>query len=203
MNPVQQRDLAMLREAIQERNQEQLQFYAKRLLMALPYYYSLAVVTEPLATFLPRFEALYPDEGWIRQLLLTINAYGTSPEDAVAQMALQHKFEAPGAMNYIKAIYDLTQGMQKNHTGEARIGFLTSALVNVIMADLADAWYSERPYAWERVRQNQLDPATGQYTDAEATQMAYQFWVDEGTVERERLAWLAIASHIEASLERI
>ena len=49
-------------------------------------------------------------------------------------MALQHKFEAPGAMNYIKAIYDLTQGMQKSHTGEARIGFLTSALVNVVMA---------------------------------------------------------------------
>lgn len=202
MNPVQQRDLAMLREAIQERNQEQMQFYAKRLLMTLPYYYSLAVVTEPLATFLPRFEALYPDESWIRQLLLAINSYGTSPEDVVAEMAMQHKFEAPGAMNYIKAIYDLTQGMQQSHTGEARIGFLTSALVNVVMADLADAWYSERPYAWERVRSNQLDPATGQYSDAEATQMAYQFWVDESTVERERLAWLAIASHIESSLER-
>ena len=105
-------------------------------------------------------------------------------------------------MNYIKAIYDLTQGMQKKHPGEARIGFLTSALVNVVMADVADAWYAEHPSAWERVRRNQLDPATGQYTDAESTQMAYHFWVDEGTVGRERLAWLAIASHIESALER-
>ncbi|MCA9895304.1 MAG: hypothetical protein KC615_20110 [Anaerolineae bacterium] len=202
MNPVQQRDLAMLREAAQERNQEQLQFYAKRLLMALPYYYALAVVTEPLTQFLPRFEAIYPNESWIRQLLLMINAYGASPEDVVAEMALQQSFDAPGAMNFIKAIYDLTQAMQEKHTSEARIGFMTSALVNVIMADLADAWYSERPYAWERVRRNQLDPVTGDYSDPEATQMAYRFWVDDSTVERERLSWLAIAAHIESSLER-
>jgi hypothetical protein len=200
--PVQQRDLTMLREAAQERNQEQVQFYAKRLLMALPYYYALAIVVERLVAFLPRFEEAHPEEKWVRQQLLLINAYGAALDDTVAEMAMQQSFDTPGAMNYLKAFYDLVQSMQERHTGEARVGFMTSALVNVVMAELADAWYSGRPFAWERVRRNAFDPNTGQYTDPEATQMAYRFWVDESTSERDKAAWLAIADQIESALDR-
>ncbi|QPC83447.1 hypothetical protein G4Y79_03435 [Phototrophicus methaneseepsis] len=200
--PVQQRDLLMLREAAQERNQEQVQFYAKRLLMALPYYYALAIVVDRLVAFLPRFEAVYPDEKWVRQHLLVINAYGTAPDDTIAEMAMQQSFEAPGMMNYLKAVYDLIESMQEKHTGEARIGFMTSALVNVVMAGLADAWYGERQEAWARVRQNSFDPATGQYTDPQATQIAYHFWIDEDTTKRDQTAWLTIAEQIEAALQR-
>lgn len=202
LNPVQARDLTMLREASQQRDHEQIQFYLKRLLTVLPYYYALAVVAERVHEFLPHFEAAYPDEAWVRRLLTVIGAYGTAPDEGVAEMALGQDFGAPGAMNFLKAVYDLTQAMQDKHTGEARVGFMTSAAVNAGMAGLVHAYYAPRPYAWQRVRANTLDPATGQYSDPEATQIAYGFWTDADTAARDSAYWLSLADSIDAALRR-
>lgn len=202
LSDVQGRDLKELRRAIQDRSPDQTQFYAKRILMSMTYYYSVAVIIEALQTYLPRFEAQYPDEVWVRQLMLTINSFGTPPDDSIAEMALGQTFDAAGAMNFLKAIYDLTQVMNDKHTNEARIGFMTSALVNVVMADVVESWYRTRVKAWERVRKNRIDPATGEYVDPVATQIAYQFWTDETTIIHEKEAWFTIVDALERALNR-
>lgn len=198
----QQRDIDDLRRAAQERNQEQAQYLLKRLLQSLDYYASIAIVAERLYGFLDIFESYHPDEEWVRQLLLGITSFGMAPNDSVAEMALQQRFDSPGSGNYLKAIYDLTQAMQSRHTAEARVGFMTSAIVNSIMAELAEAWYGENEDAWQRQRNNQVDPITGQYSDPGAAEISAQFWLDPGTAAYDRACWLEVTRRVEESLER-
>lgn len=202
MNDQQRRDLKDLRAAAQERNQEQVQYTLKRLLQAMDYYVALSVPLERLQWFLDIFESYYPEESWVRKLLLMINTFGTPPETTIPEAALQETFSAPGAANYVKAVFDLTQAMQDKHSPEARIGYLASAVVNSIMAELAEAWYGEREQDWQRVRGNHYDAQTGTYSDPEAMQIAYAFWTDEATAALDRGCWTDIANSIEKKLMR-
>src|SRR5689334_15351826 len=129
LNDMQKRDLMDLRAAAEQRQPEQVQFLVKKLLMQLDYYVALAATLEQVYRFLDIFESYYPDETWLRALLVQIAAYGTAPDEGTAEMALSQSFSAPGAGNYLKAIFDVTQAMQKKHTGEARVGYMTSAIV--------------------------------------------------------------------------
>lgn len=199
MNPQQQRDLKDLRAAAQTRQQEQLQFLLKRLLRSMDYYVALSVPLERLWHWLEIFESYYPDEVWVRKLLLAINAFGTQPDDSIAEQALQQNFSEPGTANYLKAVYDVTQAMQDKHTGEARVGYMTSAVVNSIMAELVEAWYGDHLDAWEQVRVNQ-DAARA---DEEAAAIAYQFWTASDTAALDQASWLEVATTVEQRLTRL
>ncbi|MDQ7026894.1 MAG: hypothetical protein Q9P44_15200 [Anaerolineae bacterium] len=203
MNPQVQRDLSDIRKAAQERNQEQLQFMLKRLLQSLTFFTALSVPLEGLYHFLETFEQYYPDEEWVRKLVIAIGAYGTPPDDSIAEMALHQRFTAPGMGNYLKAVYDVTQAMQEKHTSEARISFMASAVVNTIMAQLAEAWYGKYPTAWDKVQQSKRNPETGAYTDPKATTIAYTFWMADDTAQRDTALWLSIADTIEAKFKRL
>lgn len=196
-------DLQQFRAAAQSRDAEQCQFLLKKLLQMLSYYAALSIVLERLYHFLDIFESYYPNETWVRKLLIATASFGTTPDDSIAEMAMQQAFRAPGAGNYMKAIYDFTQAMQTKHTGEARLGYMASAIVNAIMAELAEAWYGEQEEAWERVRQNRYDPITQQFTDPEATQIAYAFWTDDSTAALDSACWLEVVTSIEKALERM
>lgn len=203
ISDAQRRDLKDLRAAAQERNQQQLQYLIKRLLAQLEYYGALAVVVERVFNFVEFFESYYPDEMWPRKLLVSITSFGTAPEEGVAEMALSKDFDAPGAGNFLKAVYDVTQAMQPRHTAEARIGFMASAIVNAIMAELVEAWYGdEREDDWQRVRSSQIDPQTGTYADPEVAQIAYAFWMDSGTAALDTRNWIEVADQLEAALNR-
>src|SRR5689334_9770016 len=145
-------DLEELRTAALQREQEKLQFLLKRLLQNLDYYMALSLPLERIQAFLPIFENYYPEETWVRKLLLMISNYGKAPDNDIAALALEQSFSAAGAANFLKAVYDLNQAMQDSNTPEVRIGFMASAVVNIIMADLAEAWYGKRPKAWEKIR---------------------------------------------------
>ena len=186
-------DLEELRTAALQREQEKLQFLLKRLLQSLDYYMALAIPLERIQAFLPIFESYYPDETWVRKLLLMISNYGKAPDSDIAAMALEQSFSAAGTGNFLKAVYDLNQAMQDSNTPEVRVGFMASAVVNSIMADLAEAWYGKRSKAWEKVRANQ---------EPHATTIALTFWTDAQTAERDTAAWLAVADSIEAKLRR-
>lgn len=196
MNEQQKRDLKDLREAAESRNQPQLQFLVKRLLQGMDYYVALSLPLERLHVYLPTFERDYPDETWVRQMIIAIGAFGTAPDDNIATLALEQQFQKPGAANYLKAVFDVTQAMQEKHTGEARIGFMASAIVNVIMAELVEAWYGTNPKAWSIVREND-------YENKKAQLIAYTFWSDERTAARDTAAWLTIADSIEQKLTRL
>lgn len=203
MNPQHQRDLTDLRKAATDRDQAQLQFLLKRLLQHMDYFVALSVPLERTYDYIDIFESYYPDEIWVRQLLLAITSFGTTPDDGIAEMALQQSFPAPGARNFLKAVFDITQAMQSTHTGEARIGYMTSAVVNAIMAELVEAWYGDQEAAWEQVRQNTYDPETEMYSDPVATQIAYQFWQAPQTAALDTALWLAVADAIEQKLTRL
>lgn len=203
MNDQQRRDLKDLRSAANRRDQEQVQFLVKRLLRSLDYFVALSVPLERAWQFIDIFESYYPEEAWVRQMLLGIMSYGRAPDDSVAEMALEQKFTAPGAGNYLKAVYDITQAMQEKHTGDARLGFMASAVVNAIMAELVEAYYGERPDDWQRVRANQYDPQTETYSDPGATEIAYHFWTAEQTVALDVASWHEIADAIEQKASRL
>jgi hypothetical protein len=194
INDAQKRDLADLRAAAEQRQHEQLQYHAKRLLGQLDYFVALAVVMERVYSFLDIFESYYPDETWIRAMLVGITSFGIAPDDSTAAAALEQSFTSPGAGNYIKAVYDVTQAMQKKHTSEARISFMTSAIENTIMAELAEAWYGERLDEWEQVHANQNDP--------QAAQIAYAFWTDPHTAALDTACWQEVADHLEQQFNR-
>ncbi|MEO1286299.1 MAG: hypothetical protein AAFV93_00920 [Chloroflexota bacterium] len=195
MDTQQRLDLQELRTQAGKRNQEQLQFLLKRLLQRMEYYIALSVPLERIRTFLPIFEAHYPDETWVRQLLLMINNYGKAPENDISEMALQQGFTVAGVGNFLKAVYDLTQAMQDRHTPEARIGFMASAVVNAIMAELVHEWYGSRDKAWDKVRDNQ--------TDEQAQRIAYIFWTHPETAQLDKDLWLSVADSIEAKITRL
>lgn len=203
MNTQQRLDLQDIRKAAQERNQQQLQFLLKRLLQGLNYYTALSVPLDCIREHLDTFERYYPEETWVRKLLLTINMYGTAPNENVVEMALEQSFPHPGTANFFKAIYDLTQSMQDKHTPEARIGFMASSVVNAIMAQLAESWYGKHEKAWERIRDSQYDPATGTYVDEKANRIAYTFWTHPETAKMDTEAWVALADNIGQKLTRL
>lgn len=201
MTDAQQRYLKALRQAAHARDPEQVQFQTKQLLISLEYYYALAVVIEAVRDFLEIFESYYPEETWVRRLLLMMTSYGTAPDDSVAEIALSREFEAPGCGNYLKAVYDLTQAMQSKHGGESRIGYMTSAIQNAIMAELVEAYYGEREGDWQTVRQAQRsDPGGALHQEAAA--IAYAFWTDDETAALDTALWLQIAGRIERTLTR-
>lgn len=203
MNAAQEQDLNDLRLAAQQRDQMQLQFLLKRLLRGMEFYVALSVPVERAAGYIDIFESYYPDETWVRQLLLAINAFGTKPDDSIAEAALSQQFTAPGAGNFLKSVYDITQAMNNTHTLDARVGFLASAVVNEIMAELAEAYYGEREEDWRRVRANQFDAETGEASDPGAADIAYQFWIAPETAALDTGSWLAVAASIEQKLRRL
>lgn len=196
-------DLQALQEAVATRDHEKIQFQVKRLLQRMDYYVALSVPLERLQAFLPTFEASYPEEEWVRTLLLMVTNYGKAPQNDIAEMALQHSFTAPGIGNYLKAVYDLTQAMQDTHTPEARVGYMTSATVNVVMAELAAAWYGERPKAWEKVREEQYQPETQAVAESQTARIAYIFWTHPDTVALDKQLWTNISDGIEQKLSRL
>jgi hypothetical protein len=194
MNDAQRRDLLDLREAARQRDPQQVQYLAKRLIGQMAYYHALALVVGQLYEFIDIFESYYPQDTWLRRALVSIASFGTPPDDSAAQMALEQPYHEPGAANFVKAFYDVTQAMQARHTPEARVGYLTSALVNVVMAALVEAWYGERPEAWEHQRLHPGDP--------DALELAYLFWTDEDTARLDTALWLGIADALEQALAR-
>lgn len=186
-------DLVELRQAAEQREQEKLQFLLKRLLQSLDYYLALAVPLERIQAFLPIFEGYYPEETWVRKLLLMITNYGKAPDNDISSLALEQRFGVAGMGNFLKAVYDLNQAMQDSNTPEVRVGFMASAVVNSIMADLAEGWYGKHPKAWERVKAGQ---------EPHASTIALTFWTDAQTVAADTAAWLAVADSLEAKFSR-
>ncbi|MGB7339671.1 MAG: hypothetical protein WBC91_12325 [Phototrophicaceae bacterium] len=195
MDTQQRLDLKDLHQAAEARNQEQLQFLLKRLLQRMEYYVALTVPLERIRAFLPIFETHYPDETWVRQLLLMINNYGKAPENDISEMALQQDFDVAGVGNFLKAVFDLTQAMHDKHTSEARIGFMASAVVNATMAELVYNWYGERDKAWRLVQDNQ--------GTEQANRIAYTFWTHPDTVALDKQHWHDLADSIEQKVTRL
>ncbi len=193
-------DLEALRKAAQERDPNQAQFLLKRIFLNMPFYRALAVAVERVYRHVETFERDHPDAIWARQALVQIASLGAAPGELPPEA--MKDFNSPGAANFVKALFDLAHATRQGSQIEARIGYLVSAVVNAIMAELVASWYGPRLDEWERVRQNRIDPATGQYSHPEANQIAYRFWTDADVARRDTAAWQQVVDRIAQHMNR-
>ena len=186
-----QQNLAQLRAAAESRDVERCQFLLKALFLQVGFYPALAVAIERARCFLPAFEASYPDGSFARQILMQMVNTGTAP--ARLPPAALRDFHMPGAANFMKCLSDLAHALQPGPL-PPRIGYLVSATVHGIMAELVEQFYGRRPQAWQLVR---ADPAT---PAAQATALA--FWTDEEVALLDSDHWLQVADSIERHQQR-
>jgi len=186
-----QQVLARLRQAAEARDPEQCQFLLKTLFMNMEFFYAFAVVVERAQSFLDTFEHYYPDATFARQILMQMVNTGTAPAK-LPQEALRD-FEYPGTANYMKALADMAHALQ-NGPLPPRIGYLVSATVNAIMAELVEHYYGEHMDQWQFVRENPSDPR--------AQQIAYAFWTDDDVALLDTDHWLQVADSVAEKLER-
>ncbi len=180
--------LAKLRKAAEARDPERCQFLLKALFMDLDFYLALAVVIERARSFLETFETYYPDGVFARQILMQMVNTGTAPARLPPE-ALRD-FEQPGAANFMKALADLAHALQPGAL-PPRIGYLVSATVNAIMAELVEQYYGPRPQAWAQFR---AEPAN--------SEIAYAFWTDEDVALLDTDHWLQVADSVERQMQR-
>ncbi len=183
--------LNQLRRAAEKRDPEQCQFLLKTLFMEMEFYLAVAVVVERAQAFLETFEHYYPNAGFARQILMQMVNTGSAPSRLPPQ-ALRD-FEYPGAANYMKALSDLAHALQPGPL-PPRIGYLVSATVNAIMAELVEHYYGQHMEHWVLVRE---DPES-----AEAREIAYSFWTDEEIALLDTDHWLQVAESIEEHQRR-
>ena len=183
--------LDQLRTAAEARDPERCQFLLKSLFMGMEFYLALAVVIERAQAFLPAFEHYYPDGGFARQILMQMVNTGAAPSSLPPE-ALRD-FEYPGAANFMKALADLAHALQQGPL-PPRIGYLVSATVNAIMAELVEHYYGRHMDHWQIVRENPESPR--------AHEIAYLFWTDEDVALLDTDHWLQVADSIEAHLRR-
>jgi hypothetical protein len=181
--------LQQLRQAAEARDPEQCQFLLKTLFMNIEFYLAFAVVVERAQLFLETFERYYPDGKFARQILMQMVNTGTAPAKLPPE-ALRD-FESPGAANYMKALADMAHALQ-NGALPPRIGFLVSATVNAIMAELVEHYYGAHTEQWELVRKNPSDP--------HAQQIAYTFWTSDDVALLDTDHWLQVVDSIEEKL---
>ena len=191
MNASQSTTLKQLRKAAEARDPERCQFLLKTLFMDMEFYLALAVVIERAQSFLPTFEHYHPDGKFARQILTQMVNTGTAPSRLPPEA--QRDFEFPGAANYMKALSDLAHALQQGPL-PPRIGYLVSATVNAIMAELVEHYYGRHMDRWEIIRGN---PEGG-----EAREIAYVFWSDEESALLDTDHWLQVADSIESHLRR-
>lgn len=180
--------IEQLRKAAEARDPERCQFLLKSLFMELDFYLALAVVIERARSFLETFETYYPDGIFARQILMQMVNTGTAPARLPPE-ALRD-FETPGAANFMKALADLAHALQPGPL-PPRIGYLVSATVNAIMAELVEHYYGPRPQAWAQFR---AEPAN--------SEIAYAFWSDDDVALLDTDHWLQVADSIEEHRKR-
>lgn len=187
----QQQYLTQLRQAAEARDPEQCQFLLKTLFMNMDFFFAFAVVVERAQSFLETFEHYYPKAKFARQILLQMVNMGTAPAKLPPE-ALRD-FEYPGCANYMKALADMAHALQSGPL-PPRIGYLVSATVNAIMAELVEQYYGAHMEQWHFVRENPSDP--------QSQQIAYTFWTDEEVALLDIDHWLQVADSIQEKMER-
>jgi len=183
--------LRQLRDAAESRDPERCQFRLKTLFLDMEFYPALGVAVERARGFLETFERYYPDGGFARQILTQMVNTGTAPPRLPPEA--QRDFEQPGAANFMKALSDLAHALQPGPL-PPRIGYLVSATVNAIMAELVEHYYGQRLDAWQVVR--------GAPDTAGAREIAYAFWLDEDVALLDIDHWLSVAEGLEVYFQR-
>jgi hypothetical protein len=191
MNDEQINDLHILRTAAQQREWTTAQDTLKRLLTGIDPLIALSIPARQAQKFLPRFEKHYPDATWLRELMLTVISYGSSPNELPRNVIAQ--FDGPGYRQFIVGVFDLAQAVQQQFTVFERYSHLTNATANIILADLQNVYFTRHPAQYAQFN----DPET---SDEDRAAIQQDFWLDKGVAWRDAATWLEVASDVEDRL---
>ncbi len=191
-------DLDALRHAAGAREWAALQVTLAKLLNMLPPFAALQAVIGGLIEALPVVESAYPEDdprrAIPRQLLTGIVSYGFAPdrlpEDLVGD------YDAPGGAQYMHAVLEIARASQRDRSHEERLAFLVSAAANAIIAQMGAVFYGKKPDLFARVRDNQVDVETGEYSDPDAAKIPIMLWMDEDVAALDTAQWLALADRV-------
>jgi hypothetical protein len=183
-------DLDLLRAAARQREWNTMQDTLKRLLARFEPLVALEIAAGRVLHVLPRFEAYYPEAGWVRELLLTVVSYASAPNELPAHAVTQ--FPSPGCGNFVSAALDLARAVQTGVSPFERYSFITGAIAHAALAELMDLYYSQHPDEWARLNES---------ADAEVRQELYgRFWLDGDVAARDTAIWLDVANQVEAKI---
>jgi hypothetical protein len=182
-------DLQTMRVAAEQREWTALQDTLKRLLAELDPLIALGAAANRTQAFLPTFESVYPESGWVKELMLTVISYGSAPNELPENVVTE--YNEPGCGNFLLAVFDLARAVQPKYTVFERYSHIVNAIANAILAELQYAYFSERRAAFEQMR----DPAVDERTRA---QIQFDFWLDDGVAERDTAIWLKVADEVAA-----
>lgn len=193
-------DLSALREAAAAREWAVLQVVLARLLNPLPFLAALSAVIDGLIAALPLVESVCeegdPRRSIPRQLLSGVMSYGFAPDQLPDGLVAE--FEHPGAAQYVHAVLELCRAAQRDKGHDVRLAYLVSAAANGIIAQMGELFYSKNPDLFARVRDNHVDPDSGEYTDPDAAKIPILLWMDKEVAALDSALWSALADRIEA-----
>lgn len=194
-----QSGLAGLRTAAAEREWAVLQAELGGLLTSLPLFAAISAVIDGLTALLPVVEAREEYDmqlrGLPRQLLAGVMSYGFAPDQLPDQIIAD--YHTPGAAQFMHAVLELCRAAQRERDDGERPALLVSAAGNAIIAAMGESFYSRNPDLFARVRDNRLDPATGDYTDPDAAKIPILLWMDAEVAALDTAQWLALAHRVE------
>lgn len=179
--------------AAQERDWNALTEALTTAFLGLGYYAALEIALTRAHAFLPTWESHHPESTWAKGLLVWIVSYGVSPANLPQEAGLPHN--SPGAANFQQALIDLARGAEKQTPLENRLRFLASAVSQVIVAELAAAWYADHPAAWAEQTAHGDDIEPNGLTVRQRIYL--DFWDDPQTATRDTAAWLEVAAVVE------
>lgn len=195
--------LSELRRYTYQREWGLMQTFVRTLLSQLPLFEALQIVFEALQRYLPIFEQHHPVgtvKGQMpRELMLTVMSFGFAPDQLPEYMP--GEYDTPGSGQFANAVLEMCRAMQKERDPESRAELLSSAIANVILAELSELYYSAHPDDYARVRANGIDPMTGDYTDPDAVKIPWKLWADPRVEARDITLWLRVADDLEAKLK--
>jgi hypothetical protein len=191
--------LETLRDAAKNREWTTLQSNLSELFGVLGVYPSLEIVVTHLHDYLPTFQRYHPDDNILKELLVGVVAFGFAP-DQLPEYIIEN-YDTPGSGQFAHAVFELCRAMQKDRPLDDRLGLMTSAVANGILAELAQYWYSRHLEEYARVRANRVDPETGEYTDPDAARIPVLFWMNPVIGAKDTKAWLKIADAVEKKLK--
>ena len=184
-------DLTRLRTSAQQREWTTSQDTLKRLLAQLDPLIAVSIASPSYESFLPKFESLYPQAKWVREILLTVIVYGSASDDLPVQ-SIPH-FPSAGCAHFLLGVFDLARSVQSLYSEFEKYSHITNAISNVILAHLQYDHFRYRPDSYAILR-DESTPLE------ERERQQFNFWMNQKVAQADTAQWLDVANRLEKAL---
>lgn len=186
-----QSDCTQLRLSAQQREWGTSQDTLKRLLAQLDPLIAVSIAAPLFETFLPKFEGMYPEARWVRDILLTVIVYGSASDDLPTHSIPQ--FPKAGCAHFLLAVFDLARAVQSTQSEFEKYSHVTNAISNIILAYLQYDHFRYRPDSYAILRDDSTPLE-------ERERIQFNFWMDKRVANSDIALWLDVANRLEKAL---